>query len=186
MAIAPAFTALILVVITVALVPSIAIGGSSYNQILVGKDFQSETAPPKLYIVEIHNVMMQMAGSAATGQPDAAEQQRVDVLRRQYEAEYQKWDKDQPLTDAGARASLEKSHDFAEQYLAVYDHQLLPLFRLETTPAARARYAGQTYPLLNGQMIPLLQRHQAAILAAAAAVDRQVSARERDADSRVR
>jgi len=177
MAFAPALTALILLGITFALVPSISIGGSAYDQIVVGKDFQKGTVSPSLYIIEVHSLVQEMVVIANAGADYQQQRDNVTKARQQYEIDYRKWAIQTPLKDPDALANLNTSYKYAEEYFNDYDHQLLPALA-----AHNAKLAEDT---LEFTMVGALTNHRIAIQAAADEVGQQVAAREQDADARV-
>jgi signal transduction histidine kinase len=179
MAIAPALTALIVAAISFALLPSVSVGGTAYKQISIGKEFQSETLNPRLNISEIHANVLQFAISGTAGTaPNATYAARVAQLRTAYEAEYLRWDTQNPLTDPQARALLEKSHQAAETYFGLYDSRLRNQILLKQTKDAAITLAGPMTTALND--------HEKAIFAASARVADEVKSREDDTLGRLR
>ncbi|HEY6796579.1 MAG TPA: ATP-binding protein [Kineosporiaceae bacterium] len=178
MAIAPALTALIVTVIAFALLPSVSVGGTAYDQISVGKEFEAEANFPKLNIIQIHANVVQFAIAGAASAPTTVYADRVTQLRTAYEAEYLRWDKQTPLTDHQARALLERSHQAAQTYFTLYDTRLRGQVLLKQTRDASNTLA---YPMATA-----LNEHEEAIAAAAARVQAEVKSRESDTLSRVR
>ena len=104
MAFAPAVTALVLVGIVLALVPSISIGGPTYNNIKVGKDFQRNILPPDLYIIELHDDVQQLALITLVKGQTADLITDVEARRKKYEQAYETWSRESALDDPQIKA----------------------------------------------------------------------------------
>jgi signal transduction histidine kinase len=168
MAAGPAVTAIILTAISFALIPRIIIGGTAYEQLMWGKDFQTGTASPSLYIIEIHSEVQQLTVQAAADKPISGLQSDIARRQAQYERDYDSWVA--RLTDPQARQDITASHEAAEEYFRLYEQKLLP--------AVRANKDADAANLLETQMSRALGEHHAAAQSAAHRVDNQVRAQE--------
>jgi signal transduction histidine kinase len=168
MAVGPAVTALILTLITFALVPGIIVGGDAYKQIIAGREFEKGTISPSLYIIEIHSQVQAMALAAAQG--SSIDGIRSDITAREaaYEKAYTYWSGQ--LRDPKARTDLETSYNAAESYFSQYQQKFLP--------ALRSKHEADAAALLSGSMSRALADHRQAVQAAAGRVQTQVSEHE--------
>ena len=180
MAFAPAVTALVLVGIVLALVPSISIGGPTYNSIKVGKDFQRNTLAPGLYIIELNDDVQQLAlATLVAGQKDALITD-IDTRRKAYDQAYQTWSQESALADPQVKADLATSRKYAESYLNIYDKQFLPAVK------SGSRNGQDAVTILQTSLVDQLTRHRIALESAAARVDGLVKKSESDSNARIR
>ena len=180
MAFAPAVTALVLVGIVLALVPSISIGGPTYNNIKVGKDFQRNILPPDLYIIELHDDVQQLALITLVKGQTADLITDVEARRKKYEQAYETWSRESALDDPQIKADLATSHKYAEAYFGMLDRDFLPAVKTYANNGTNAAN------FLQNELIGQLTNHRIALESAAARVDAQVKQSEADSTARIR
>src|SRR3954449_1138399 len=107
------------------LIKNLAINGPAYEQIVTSKDFTAEIHPPRLYLLQVHMLMQQLARPETESGARAGLRGEIDQVQIQYEDTFAEWNG--KLKDPKERQYLQESREASEEYFTLYRESFLKL-----------------------------------------------------------
>lgn len=102
---------------------TVAINGEQYNKIIDQKDLVADVLPPPEYLIETWQLILQSVAMNASSA--APLQQKVSVLRAEFEKRHAYWEK--KLSNPEIKHLMaEQLYASGQAFFAIYDHKFIP------------------------------------------------------------